>query len=166
MNPGIARLAIVAALVLAGVAVLVNGFPDEGTAAAESPSPSASPSGSPSPTSQPDDEVVGQKDALVQVFNGTNAAGFAATFQEQLTNDGYPDLIEPADAPDKPVLDSIVYFKADDTKAQNRADAELLAREYLLDTTPVERLPEDLEDVVDPVADVIVVLGEDVAPAG
>ena len=164
MNPGVARLAIVVALVLAGVAVLVNGFSDEGTSAAPSPSSSPSPTGSPSPSSSPDGEVVGQKNAFVQVFNGTNAAGFAATFLEQLANDGYLQAGEPADAPEKPVLDSIVYYKADETLEQNRADAKLLARDYLLETTPVERLPDDLADTVDPAADVVVILGEDVAP--
>lgn len=166
MNPGVARIVIVVALVLAGTAVLANGFGDEGASAVPSPSSSPSPTDSPSPTSSPDATVVGQKNALVQVFNGTSAAGFAATFLEQLTNDGYLQAGEPEDAPDKPVLDSIVYFKPDDTVQQNRADAALLAQEYLLETTPVQRLPADLADAVDPAADVIVVLGEDVAPAG
>jgi hypothetical protein len=164
VNPGVSRLVIVAALVLAGVAVLVNGFSDDTSQAAPSPSTSPTPTESPTPTAAPDDEVVGEKDAFVQVFNGTNAAGFAATFLEQLLNNGYQRAGEPMDAPDKPVVESIVYFKRDQTTNQNRADAELLARDSLLETTPVEPLPADYADIVDPAADVVVVLGEDVVP--
>jgi hypothetical protein len=162
VNPGLARIAIVVALVVAGVVVLTSGFSDEGTRAASSPSVSPTPSDSPSPSPTPDDAVVGRKEALVQVFNGTNVAGFAADFQDQLLDEGYIQAGEPADAPQKPVADSIVYFAPDDTSAQNEADARLLAEDYL-EGAPVERLPQDFEGV-DPAADVIVVLGEDVAP--
>jgi hypothetical protein len=165
VNLGLARLVIVVGLVLVGVVVLANGFSDEETQAAPSPSASPTPSNSPSPSPRPNDGVVGQKqNVLVQVFNGTNAAGFAADFQAQLEADGYLPAGSPADAPTKPIVDSIVYFKPDDASAQNKADARLLAQEYL-DGAPVERLPEEFEAIVNDAADVIVVLGEDVAPA-
>ncbi|HEX6399765.1 MAG TPA: LytR C-terminal domain-containing protein [Actinomycetota bacterium] len=165
MNPGVARLAIVLALVVAGVVVLANGFSDEGTRAAPSPSTSPSPSSSPSPTKEPDGEVVGQQEGvLVQVFNGTSRSGFAADFQTELEADGYIPAGLPADAPQKPILDSIVYFTPDDARAQNKADAELLSETYL-EGVAVEPLPRDLRDVVDEAADVIVVLGEDMAEA-
>jgi hypothetical protein len=154
---------IVAALVLTGVAVLVNGFSDGTSQAAPSPSTSATPTESPSPTAKPDDDVVGQKNAFVQVFNGTNSPGAAADFLVKLMNDGYFQAGEPEDAPEKPVLDSIVYYRTDNTEEQNQADAALLARDYLPETTSVEKLPPEFVDIVDPTADVIVVLGEDVA---
>jgi hypothetical protein len=166
VNPGIARLAIVIALVIGGAAVLANGFDDDGVAAQPDPSVSPSPTGTPSPTPSPDPTIVpNQEGVLVQVLNGTSAAGFASDFQIMLEEDGgYLRAGEPADAPEKPVVDSIVYFRPDDDRAQNRADAGLLSDEYL-GGVPVERLPADLAEVVDPAADVVVVLGEDQAGA-
>jgi LytR cell envelope-related transcriptional attenuator len=107
-----------------------------------------------------------QRGVLVQVFNGTSAAGYAADFQATLEDQGgYLPAGTAEDAPNKPVLDSIVYFRRDANAvqtAQNRADARLLSETYL-GSVPVEPLPAELDDVVDPSADVIVVLGEDQA---
>ena len=166
MNPGIARLAIVIALVIGGVAVLANGFDDEGIAATPEPSTSQSPTGTPTPTQSPQASIVpNQKGVLVQVLNGTSTAGYAADFQEMLVDVGeYLPAGDAGDAPDKPIVDSIVYFRADDNRAQNEADAQLLSDEYL-GGVPVQRLPADLagSGVIDDAADVVVVLGEDQA---
>jgi LytR cell envelope-related transcriptional attenuator len=166
VNPGIARLAIVIALVIGGVAVLANGFDDQGVAAPPEPSTSQSPTGTPSPTPSPQASIVpNQKGVLVQVLNGTSRAGYAADFQEMLVDVGeYLPAGDAGDAPDKPILDSIVYFRADGSRAQNEADAQLLSEEYL-GGVPVERLPADLADsgAIDDAADVVVVLGEDQA---
>jgi hypothetical protein len=168
VNPGIARLAIVLALVIGGVAVLANGFTDEGVAAPPDGSTTPSPTESPSPSSSPQASIVpNQEGVLVQVLNGTSRAGYAATFQQMLVDvGGYLEAGEPGDAPDKPIVDSIVYYRADEDKRQNQADAGLLSDEYL-GGAPVDRLPADLadSDVVDPAADVVVVLGEDQAGA-
>ena len=163
MNLGIARLAIVAALVVGGIAVLANGFSDGTSAAAPPGSSSPTPTRSPSPNRPPQDEVVpNKKGVLVQVFNGTNAPGLAGDFEILLEDQGYLKAGEPADAPDKPVVDSIVYFRPDRNRAQNRADAQLLADTYL-DGAPVKALPATYADpsVTSETADVIVVLGED-----
>ena len=170
MNPGVTRLAIVLALVVGGIVVLAQGF-DAGTVAAPTTSPdptSPSPTDSPSPPPQNGDggggEVVGQKrGVLVQVLNGTFTPGLAGDFQLTLEDEGYLRGGEPADAPEKPIVDTIVYFRNDDHAAQNEADAQLLAEDYLSADTPVEKLPRDLqgEDVTDPAADVVVILGED-----
>jgi hypothetical protein len=165
VNPGVARLAIVIALVIGGVALLANGFSDGESAAApgESPSASPSPTETPSPSRTPQRSVVpNQEGVLVQVLNGTSKAGYAGDFQILLEEEGYLRAGEPADAPDKPVLDSIVYFRRDDNRAQNRADAELLSETYL-GGVPVKPMPSTLEDVVSESADVVVVLGEDQA---
>ncbi len=167
MNPGAARLAIVAALVIGGVAVLANGFGDEVSSARPRGTPSASPSPSPSPTQAPRETVVpNQEGVLVQVFNGTNEAGAAGDFQLLLEQENYLPAGDPADAPDKPVIDTIVYFRpGGGASAQNRADAQLLSETYL-DSAPVEPLPAAYADpsVTDPAADVVVVLGEDRIP--
>lgn len=166
MNPGIARLAIVIALVIGGVAVLANGFDDEGVAAPSEPSTSQSPTASPTASPSPQASIVpNQKGVLVQVLNGTSRAGYAADFQEMLVDLGeYLPAGDAGDAPDKPIVDSIVYFRADDDRAQNEADAQLLSDEYL-GGVPVQRLPADLADsgAIDAAADVVVVLGEDQA---
>jgi hypothetical protein len=168
VNPGIARLAIVLALVIGGVAVLANGFTDDDAAARSdgsttTPPPSESPS---PPARSPQTSIVpNQEGVLVQVLNGTSRAGYAADFQDMLIEvGGYLAAGDPGDAPNKPIVDSIVYFRADDHKDQNRADAQLLSEEYL-GGVPVQRLPADLadSDSVDPAADVVVVLGEDQA---
>jgi len=163
VNPGVARLAIVVALVIGGVALLANGFSDGESVAAPGGSPSPSPSESPSPSRSPQPSLVPNQDGvLVQVLNGTSTAGYAGDFQILLEDEGYLRAGEPADAPDKPVLDSIVYFRRDDNRAQNRADARLLSETYLGDV-PVMPMPQSLEDVVAESADVVVVLGEDQA---
>jgi len=166
VNPGIARLAIVIALVIGGVAVLANGFEEQGVAAPPAPSTSPSPTGKPSPSPSPQASIVpNQKGVLVQVLNGTSRAGYAADFQEMLVDVGeYLPAGDAGDAPDKPILDSIVYFRADGNKAQNEADAQLLSDEYL-GGVPVQRLPADLADsgAIEDAADVVVILGEDQA---
>jgi hypothetical protein len=165
MNPGVSRLAIVIALVIAGVALLANGFSDGETVAAPRDSSSPSLSESPSPSRSPQQSIVPNKDGvLVQVLNGTSKAGYAGDFQILLEQEGYLRAGEPADAPDKPVVDSVVYYRQDDNKAQNKADAGLLAETYL-GGVPVKPLPATLDDLVSKSADVVVVLGEDQAGA-
>lgn len=166
MNPGVSRLAIVIALVIGGVALLANGFSDGKTVAApgDSPTPS-SPSETPSPSRSPQQSVVPNQDGvLVQVLNGTSKAGYAGDFQILLEQEGYLRAGEPADAPDKPVVDSVVYYRRDQNVAQNKADAQLLSETYL-GGVPVKPLPATLADLVSKSADVVVVLGEDQAGA-
>lgn len=165
MNPGIARLAIIIALIVGGVAVLANGFSEE-VAANPDDSSTPSPTGTPSPSRSPQASIVPNQDGvLIQVLNGTSMAGYAGDFQDMLVDTaGYLAAGDPGDAPNKPVLDSIVYYRADRNKAQNQADAQLLSDQFLAGV-PVERLPADLEDAVEPATDVLVLLGEDQAGA-
>jgi LytR cell envelope-related transcriptional attenuator len=164
MNPGVSRLALVIALVIGGVALLANGFSDGETVAAPRDSSSPSPSETPSPARSPQQSIVpNQQGVLVQVLNGTTKPGLAADFQATLVDQGgYLEAGTPGDAPDKPVVDSVVYFRQDNNKAQNRADAQLLSETYL-GGIAVKPLPAALKDVVSASADVIVVLGEDQA---
>jgi hypothetical protein len=165
MNPGVSRLAIVIALVIGGVALLANGFSDSETVAAPSDSSSPSLSETPSPSRSPQQSIVPNQDGvLVQVLNGTSKAGYAGDFQILLEQEGYLRAGEPADAPDKPVVDSVVYYRKDDNVAQNKADAQLLSETYL-GGVPVKPLPATLGDLVSKSADVVVVLGEDQAGA-
>jgi hypothetical protein len=154
------RLAIVVALVVGGIAVLANGFSDGASEVAPSPDTEPTPPESPSPPKPPDEIVPQQEGVLVQVLNGTFTAGLAADLQATLEQGGYLPADDAGDAPEKPILDTVVYFRPDDHADQNRADAGLLSEEYLAGA-PVERLPADYREAVDPAADVIVVLGED-----
>jgi LytR cell envelope-related transcriptional attenuator len=166
VTPGVARLAIVVVLVVGGIAVLANGFADNAPAANPRVSASESPSASPSPSKSPEQAAVvpNKEGVLVQVLNGTNAPGLAGDFQILLEDEGYLKAGEPADAPDKPVVDSVIYFRRDGNAAQNKADAGLLAETYL-DGAAVEPLPASYTDVVSESADVVVVMGEDRAGA-
>jgi hypothetical protein len=167
VNPGVTRLVIVLALVVGGIVVLAQGFGEE-TVAAPTASPEPTVSESPPPSPTPDEGgIVGQKDGvLVQVLNGTFTPGLAADFQLTLVDEGYLEGGEPVDGPEKPIVDTVVYFRPDDHAEQNEADAKLLAKEYLNDAS-VERLPRAYADesVTNPAADVIVILGEDMAEA-
>jgi hypothetical protein len=169
VNPGVTRLVIVLALVVSGVVVLVQGFGDETVAAPPTTSPDPSPTETQSPPPPPPDEgeIVGRKEGvLVQVLNGTFTPGLAADFQVTLEDERYVPGGDPTDAPEKPIVDTVVYFRPDDSAEQNEADATLLAKDYLNDA-PVERLPKAYADesVTSPAADVIVILGEDMAEA-
>jgi hypothetical protein len=164
MNLGIARIAIVLALVVGGVAVLANGFTDEGEAAAPpDSSPTTTPTSTPTPSESPTQDIEpNQEGVLVQVLNGTAVPGLAGDFQLLLEEENYLRAGDPTDAPNKPVVDSVVYFRRDQDAAQNRADAELLSETYLGGVS-VEPLPAEIAEVVDPAADVVVLLGEDQA---
>jgi LytR cell envelope-related transcriptional attenuator len=169
VNIGTARIVIIVALVVAGIAILWNGFGDAGssalpgggaTAAPTGPtgetgaSPSAS--GSPSPRETPSPQVDG---VTVQVFNGTNETGLAAEVQQSLGSDGYRTPAEPGNAPSSPVAQTVVYFRGGGDRAQNRADATYLA-ETSFPGAKVKVLSQDLGDV-DPSVNLVVILGVD-----
>jgi hypothetical protein len=170
VNIGTARIVIIVALVVAGVAVLWNGFGDAGTAALPDgggsiaptgptgPTGPTSPSttGSPSPRVTPSPRVDG---VLVQVFNGTNETGLAAEVQQTLESDGYTAPADPGNVPSPPVAETIVYFRGGADRAQNRSDATYLAETYF-PGAKVKVLSEDVGDVAESV-NVVVILGVD-----
>ncbi|MGZ6545317.1 MAG: LytR C-terminal domain-containing protein, partial [Actinomycetota bacterium] len=117
MNLGTARIVVVVALVVGGIAVLANGF-GSGTILAGPPGGSSSPtvgsSGSPSsrpskpPKQLPSPQIHG---VAIAVFNGTNTVGLAGQVEQTLEADGYVKAQDPADAPSKPVAKTVVYFR-------------------------------------------------------
>lgn len=169
MNIGTARIVIIVALVVVGVAVLVNGFGDGGSEAlpdgggavvptgptgSTGPTPSASVS--PTPRVTPSPRVDG---VLVQVFNGTNETGLAAEVQQTLEADGYTAPADPGNVPSPPVAETVVYFRTGPDRAQNKSDATYLAETYF-PGAKVKALNEDVGDVADSV-NVVVILGVD-----
>jgi hypothetical protein len=175
VNPGVARIAIVVVLALAGAGVIAGGFPGSaGRIGASGPTGSPSPDGSPSPTGtktrSPKEEVPDPqrpRDIEFYVLNGTTVAGLAGAQAERLEREGFaPALNEEGfaagDAPSKPVGKTVVYFRPGDEAAQNAADARLIA-ETFYDGAPVRRLVADFSTVVPEQAQVVVVLGNDFA---
>lgn len=168
MNIGTARIVIIVALVVAGVAVLWNGFGDGGgalqdgggavTTGPTGPTGPASPTetGTPTPRVTPSPRVDG---VTVQVFNGTNETGLAAEVQQSLEGDGYAAPADPGNVPSPPVAQTVVYFRGGPDRAQNRSDAAYLA-ETTFPGAKVKVLSEDVGDVDDRV-NVVVILGVD-----
>ncbi len=169
VNIGTARIVIVLALVVAGVAVLANGFGGAAAVAPPtgggSPSASGSPSTSASPTKIPHETPSPQvQGVLIAVFNGTNETGLAGQVQQTLEADGYVAAQDPADAPSKPVAKTIVYFRGGANASQNRSDAKHVAVTYfggahvaLLGTEQTSAV------TIDKSAQVVIIVGVDYA---
>jgi hypothetical protein len=170
VNLSTARIVIILALIVTGVAVLANGFgsgtsvtpviPGGGGASGASPSssPSQPPSHTPNPAPSP--QVEGVK---VAVFNGTFAPGLAAQVQQKLTGDGYVQAQAPGDAPSKVVAKTVVYFRGGSSGVQNRADAKYIAQKYFTGAR-VAVLGADLSGLVSKNAQVAIVIGSDYKP--
>jgi hypothetical protein len=166
VNLGTARIVIILALAVGGIAVLANGFgsaavvtPPAGAGGSDTASPTSSPSSSPS---QPPKETPGPQIEGVQiaVFNGTNETGLAAQVQQVLEVDGYVAAQDPADADTKPVPKTIVYFRGGADAAQNRSNARYIADTYF-DGARVALLdPELAVDIADS-AQAIIIVGVD-----
>lgn len=175
VNTGTTRLLIIAALVVAGIAVLLNGFSGDenvalpggdGTTTSETPSPPESSSPTPDGGTTP---ATPREPGEVQilVFNGTNVAHLAGDVYENLvTQIGYVPVANAADSPVKPFEKTIVYFRGGAHAAQNEADARHIADTYL-DGAKVSELDEGFatQAEVPRSADVVIVLGNDYAKA-
>lgn len=171
VNMGTARIAIVLALVVGGIAVLANGFggglvasPPAGGSGSTGGSASggsspASPSRSPRETPSPQVKGVG-----IAVFNGTIETGLAGQVQQLLEGDGYVAAQDAADAPNKPVAKTIVYFRGGVDAAQNRSNAKLVATEYF-DGARVVLLGSDQAGSIARDAQVVIIVGVDYANA-
>ena len=177
VNLSPARLAVLVALVVAGIAITMNGFGDEGAAVADGgsevveptasapaePSESASPTETESPAAEIEPQVDG---VMIQVLNGTDAAGLAAQAEQFLESKGYVAALPAADAAQKGVPDTIVYFRTGDDAEQNEVDADNLATRYLKGVEATVRpLNAALDADVAPKTQIVIVLGQDYADA-
>ena len=174
VNLGTARIVIILALAVGGIAVLANGFasgavvpPSSGGAGSETTSPSeSSPTNSPTqpPKETPGPQIEG---VMIAVFNGTNETGLAAEVQQLLEADGYVAAQDPADADPKPVPKTIVYFRGGANAAQNRSNARYIADTYF-DGAKVSLLDQELAVDIAADANAIIIVGVDYvgAPAG
>lgn len=154
------RFALIVALVVGGVVLIDQAFPQDGTAAqrprggSTSPSPRASPSAS--PKEKPSPQVVGVR---IGVFNGAGVTGLAAETASQLEKDGYVPA-EIADAPLQ-VATTTIYYRV----AGDRIEAEALAENFFPDLdVKISRLPATATNVKKSVQ-VAIYLGTDYASA-
>ena len=167
MNLSTGRILIIVALVVAGLAVLANGFlDDEATVAAPSGSASPSrtestppPTDSPAPTATPAPQTKG---VIIIALNGTDVTGAGAAAQDLLVSDGYKEAQPSDNAPVSGVKKTTVYYRDDENAAQNQADATYIADTYF-DGAPVKKLDPSFSDVVPDSVTVVVVVGADYA---
>lgn len=169
MNLGTARVVIIVALVVVGVAVLANGFTDVGQAVGTSTGPSTSSSGSPSPSQSQSSQSSSapspqQNGVLIMVLNGTDSTGLAAVVQDALKKKGYVAPNDPSNSPVPGVEKTTVYYRTGPQEDQNLADANYLAATYL-DGAEIQKLGPVFDDVVPNTVTVVVVLGQDYAVA-
>lgn len=177
VNLSPARLAVLVALVVGGIAIILNGFGDDdavlagdGTEVVEpTPSESASPSGSASPSASESaaPELEPQVDGvMIQVLNGTAEVGLAAEVEAFLVGKGYVAALPAADAAQKPVETTIVYFRTGEDAEQNEVDADHLAARFLKGVeAQVKPLSAALGSDVAPRTQLVVLLGTDYAEA-
>jgi hypothetical protein len=168
VNLGTARIVLLVALVVGGIAVLANGFaggtvvtaPGAGASGGTTtPPPTGSPTTTPKATPSPQVDGV-----LIQVFNGTYSPGLAGQVQQMLVKDGYVAAATAADAPSKPVAKTVVYFRGGADAAQNRSNAKYLAGHYL-NGAKVAVLGADQASTVAKNAQIAIVLGLDYVAA-
>jgi hypothetical protein len=174
MSTGTTRLMIVVALVVAGAAVLLNGFAaDTGiVAGGETPSPSETPTPTETETPPPDGdgepvEPSAPSDVRIAVFNGAGVTGLAAQVTGRLVNrEGYVQGLAPGDWPESDIEKTIVYFTGGGQADQNRVDAQVIADSFL-DGARVRELDEQLADDLEipRSVDVVIVVGRDYAEA-
>jgi len=178
VNTGTTRVVIVAALVVAGFVVLLNGFPSvdreasggPGTGTSTSPSTSVSPSDTGTLPPEPPPDPQPPKKIHFFVLNGTNSTGLAGIEAQHLANQQLTPALNAADsaaddAPTKGQKKTIVYFRGGNDAEQNQADAQWVADTYF-DGATVKELDPDVEsDVVPAEANVVILLGEDSIPS-
>src|SRR6266705_2983673 len=150
VNLGTARIVVIVALVVAGAAVLANGFPESGGNAAGSsggPSPSGSPSSPPSsPTTQPPPPGPSPQTTGVSftALNGTDVFGAGAAAQALLVKHSYNSVQDATNAPSTGVAKTTIYYRGGQGGAQNKSDASYVAQTYF-NGAAVKKLDPSLE---------------------
>ena len=169
VNLGIGRIVVIVALVVAGIALLANGFSTNVSQTAASPtvSPHHHHTASPTPTGSTEippnlPSPQAPADVTFAVFNGTSAAGLAAQADQTLTNAGYVSGQAPANSPVPGVSKTTIYYRGGTDSAQNQADAQQIA-DTLFKGAKVALLGPDFSTSVGKSVQVVVVLGQDYA---
>jgi LytR cell envelope-related transcriptional attenuator len=173
VNFGSARILVIVALVVAGVAILTDGFghgvatvgATGGTLTSPGSTSSPQPSGTPSPTQAALPTPQAAKNVKIAVFNGTSSLGLAAQGQAVLTAVGYVAGQQPANSPVQGgAAKTVIYYRGGATADQNKADAKLIADTYF-NGAKVALLGPDFQTAIAPNVTVTIVLGQDYADA-
>ena len=152
------RFAIIVALVIGGVVVIDQAFPETPSADAadggtvpidgggidvtETPEPPTGATAEPGGQAPPSPTVVGTR---IGVFNGAGVSGLASDTQVALTDEyGYLAAQDPADAP-APVAVTTIYYRAN----KDEIEAEFLASDFFkdLDDVIIQKLESGTEEV-------------------
>jgi hypothetical protein len=107
--------------------------------------------------------TIASNGVVIAVLNGTNNMGLAGLTTQRLLVDGYVEGQIPADAPNKPVERTIVYFVGGPQADRNRAEAASIATMYF-GGARTEELPADLASMIDQDVQVVIIAGEDAVP--
>ena len=168
MNLSTGRVLVVVALVVAGLAILANGFGNDGTSAATttptvspsrgaSPTETSPPASTPPPTQTP---APNKEGVLFMALNGTTVTGAGAAAQDLLTAANYTKVADATDAPAQDVTRTTIYYRPDDT-GQNEADARWVAKKYFKGAA-VKKLNTEIANADIPQsAAIVVVVGAD-----
>lgn len=121
---------------------------------------SESPTATPTETTTPTAEPTIDAEALVQVLNGTTAAGLAGEAKDQLAAGGWTEAnITASNASDTDIETSVVYYDDESLEGAARGVAESLGLSNVSFST-------EYGAGEGGVSQIVVVLGADFAPAG
>lgn len=112
-------------------------------------------------TSEPDSGALEPGEISVLVLNGGGIAGAAGSTTQTLADSGY-QMGEAANAAESPNVEATVVYFAEGFEAEATAVASVLGKP----ADVVEAMPEDSPGAGSEAANVVVVLGKDVAPVG
>lgn len=166
MRTSTLRFAIIVALVVGGVLLIDQAFPEAEPGSAPRPTGTATPTPVETPdgdqTDQPDgDETKPPTKSVVGVYNGTFQTGLAGDTATQLSKRPRYRIPGAAvgDTPSKPWNETTIYFRTPgDEAAAEALAADFFAKNGLTDVA-IERMPDDL-DVPDSI-DLAIFLGTD-----
>jgi hypothetical protein len=168
VNLGTWRIVILAGLIATGTVILSEGFTGrqvDTPAVTGTTGPTGGTTGPTETQTQEPPPPEGQiRGVSIAVFNGTEEIGFAADVTLTLEDAGYSIGQEAMDAPTTGVRKSTVYFRGGANAAQNEANAQLLADDQL-PGAKVRRINPEFTDLVPADTDLVIVLGQDQAPA-
>lgn len=169
MGASTLRFALIVALVVGGIVLINQAFPEAATDVTDGvpdggPPVTTGPTGPTGPDDDDDEPTTPTPSPTVEgtsiaVFNGAGVTGLAAdTLGELIERYGYEQGQEPADAPSQVPVTTVFYRSPSD-----RIEAEYLANDFFrrLDNVVVARLDRSAD--VDPAVQVAIYLGIDYA---
>ena len=170
MGASTLRFALIVALVVGGIVLINQAFPEASPGTSTPPVNGVGATDTPTPTPSPDGAGNGDGEAeptpsptvqgtVIAVFNGAGVSELASNTQDELIERyGFEAGQEPADAP-APVSVTTLYWRA----RADEIEAEHIANDFFgrLDSVVIARLDQSAD--VDPSVQVAIYLGTDYA---